>query len=225
MKSLFVILSLVYANAAVANLSDQDRWQFEVLLDEKKIGYHDFIVSEKDGNQTVSTQARFSVKLLFVNVFSYRHQNEEIWRDNCLSSINAETAANGKDFVVRGQAAAGEFQIQTESAESELPSCVMTFAYWNPEFLKADRLLNSQSGDYENVSITREGEEDLQVNGQAIQAIKYSVSGAAAPITLWYAAVDHRWLALESVVKGGRVLRYKPVSLPDAMPVSLAAGE
>jgi len=225
MERLFAILFLFYASGVSANLSGQDRWQFEVLLDDKKIGYHDFIVSEEDGRQTVSTEANFNVKLLFVNVFSYRHQNEETWRDNCLSSIRSETATNGKDFMLRGQASEGEFQIQTESYKNELPSCVMTFAYWNPEFLKADRLLNSQSGDYEEVIIAKEGEEELQVNGQDIQAIRYSVSGAAAPITLWYAAADHRWLALESVVKGGRVLRYKPLSLPDALTASHASGD
>lgn len=225
MKRLYATLFLFCASGAAANLSDQDRWQFEVLLDEKKIGYHDFIVSEDDGKQTVSTEAKFNVKLLFVNVFSYRHQNEEIWRDSCLSSINAETAANGKDFVVRGQATGGEFRIRTESTENKLPSCIMTFAYWNPEFLKADKLLNSQSGDYENVTITKEGEEQLQVNDQYIAAIRYSVNGAAAPITLWYATADHRWLALESVVKGGRVLRYKPITLPDATSASYASAE
>ena len=225
MNRLIAILFLFCVNAAVAGLSDQERWQFEVLLDEKKIGYHDFLVSEKDGKQTVSSEARFNVKLFFVNIYSYRHQTEEVWRDNCLSAIEAETAANGKDFLVRGKADAGEFKILTESNENELPPCIMTFAYWNPKFLKADSLLNSQTGDYENVSIDREGEEVLQVNGLDIRAIRYSVNGAAAPITLWYAAADHRWLALESMVNGGRVLRYKPVSLPESMPGFLAAGE
>ena len=62
------------------------------------------------------------------------------------------------------------------------------------------------------------------MNGQNIQAIRYSVSSAAAPITLWYAAVDNRWLALESVIKGGRILRYKPVKLPDTLSASSAVG-
>ena len=62
------------------------------------------------------------------------------------------------------------------------------------------------------------------MNGQNIQAIRHSVSGAGALITLWYAAVDNRWLALESVVKGGKILRYKPVRLPDTLSASNAAG-
>jgi hypothetical protein len=63
----------------------------------------------------------------------------------------------------------------------------------------------------------------LLANYQNIQAIRHSVTGAAAPITLWYAAVDSGWLALEFVVKGGRIRRYKPVRLPDTLFASNAA--
>ena len=224
MKSLLPLLVLSYAVAASANSPAQNSWQFEVLLDDKSIGYHNFILSEKNGRQVISAEARFNVKLLFVNFFSYRHQNEEIWEDNCLTSINAETLSNGTEFVVRGQTANEGFQIQSESSENKLPPCVMSFAYWNPEFLKAEKLLNSQTGDYEKVTIVKEGEEGLLVSGQNIHSIRYSVTGAAAPINLWYAAVDNRWLALESVVKGGRILRYKQMKLADTLSASNAAG-
>ena len=224
MKNLLTLLVLFYAVAASASSPPQDRWQFEVLLDDRPIGYHNFILSEKNGRQVISAEARFNVKFLFVNLFSYRHQNEEIWEDNCLTSINAETLSNGTEFVVRGQAASEGFQIQVESSANKLPPCIMSFAYWNPEFLKARKLLNSQTGDYEKVTIVKEGEEGLLVDGQNIHSIRYSVSGAAAPITLWYAAVDNRWLALESVLKGGRILRYKQVRLPNTLFASKTAG-
>jgi len=225
MKALWILSFLFYSFGASANTPTEGNWQFEVFLDEKKIGYHDFSVSEDQGIKRVSMEAQFNVKLLFVNVFNYRHQNEEVWRDNCLTSIDAETEANGKDYLVRGQAARGEFWLQSAPAENQMPACVMTFAYWNPEFLKATQLLNSQTGDYEEVTISKVGEEPLSVKGRDVSAIKYSVIGAAAPITLWYAAADHRWLALESEVRGGRTLRYNPIRLPEPVVTSDAAGE
>jgi len=210
------LLFILCVSAGNANSIDQARWRFEVLLDDKKIGYHDFIVSSDDGVQKVQSEAKFNVKLLFVNVFSYRHRNEETWQGNCLSSIDAETESNGKDFSVGGGSTDTGFQLKTEPLENQLPPCIMTFAYWNPDFLMAEQLLNSQTGEYEKVAIGREGEEVLTIDGQDISATKYSVSVAAGPITLWYAAEDQRWLALESVVTGGRILRYQPLSLPEA---------
>lgn len=216
-KNSLLASSIILCAASVhADAGDQARWEFDVLLDDKKIGYHDFIVSDADGVQTVRTEAKFDVKLLFVNLFSYRHENEEVWRDNCLTSIRAKTDSNGDEFIVRGEAAGGGFQVESESLEEDLPACIKTFAYWNPEFLSEDQLLNSQTGEYEEVSVAAVGTEMLNIKGQAVPALKYSVKAAAGAISLWYSAEDKRWLALESVVRGGKVLRYEPVNLPDA---------
>ncbi len=216
MQKLFITLFILYAVSANASLPDQAKWEFEVVLDGEKIGFHNFSVNADDGIQTVTTEAKFDVKLFFVNVYSYKHQNKEVWEDNCLAAIEAETDANGKDYEVRGKSNNGQFQMQSRTAEKDLPSCIMTYAYWNPDFLTADRLLNSQTGNFESVDITRVGEDVLTFNGQEIKAIKYSLSAEAGPITLWYAANDYRWLGLESTVRGGRVLRYEPISLPAA---------
>lgn len=225
MKRFPVIALLFYAMGASANTAGIDYWQFEILLDGKKIGYHDFTVNHAGGRQTVTMEAKFDVKLLFVKVFDYKHQNEEVWRDNCLASIDARTVSNGRDYLVRGQQAGGEFQLEAPSAEVELPPCVKSFAYWNPDFLKAERLLNSQTGDYEEVSITEECRESVLIDGKEIQAIKYSLTGAAAPLTLWYSAEDHRWLALESELRGGRILRYNPLQLPGSLAAPHNSGE
>ena len=155
---------------------------------------------------------------LFVNLYRYRHQSTEVWQDNCLRSIDSVTDANGKPFLVEGNLVAGQakanyFQVNTAGTETELPPCVMTFAYWNPIFLDEEKLLNSQTGIYEDVTITRIGEESLQLDGEAVAAVKYLIDLKAGPITLWYSANNFRWLALESVAAGGRILRYEPLTI------------
>ena len=156
--------------------------------------------------------------VFFVNLYRYRHQSTEVWQGNCLRSIDSETDANGKPFLVEGNLVAGQsndnyFQVNTAGTETELPPCVMTFAYWNPIFLDEDKLLNSQTGIYEDVTITRLGEESFQFNGNAVDSIKYHIDLKAGPITLWYSANDFRWLALESLAAGGRILRYEPLTI------------
>ena len=204
--------------SVIASPSQSSQWQFKVLLDNREIGTHHFTVSEANGRQTIQTEASFDVKVLFVNLYRYRHQSTEVWQGNCLRSIDSETDANGKPFLVEGNLVAGQsndhyFQVNTAGTETELPPCVMTFAYWNPIFLDEDKLLNSQTGTYENVTITRIGEVSLQLEGEAVAAVKYLIDLKAGPITLWYAANDFRWLALESVAAGGRILRYEPLTI------------
>lgn len=214
MKFCFATLLFLFTANASASLPQQSQWQFKVLLDSREIGSHQFTVSQVNGQQTIQTDASFDVKVLFVNLYRYRHQNTEVWQGNCLRSINAETDANGKQFSVAGQANDSYFQVNTASTETELPACIMTFAYWNPAFLTEDKLLNSQTGEYEDVTITRVGEESLRVNDEAVAAVRYLIDLKAGPITLWYGASDFRWLALESVAAGGRALRYEPLTIP-----------
>ena len=218
----FSFIFLLTINAA-AKPSPSSQWQFKVLLDNREIGTHHFTVTDSNGQQTIQTEASFDVNVLFINLYRYRHQSTEVWQGNCLRSINSETDANGKPFLVTGKLIAGQlvagqsndnyFQINTASAEKELPPCIMTFAYWNPAFLAEDKLLNSQTGIYEDVTITRIGEESLQLDGETVAAVKYLIDLKAGPITLWYAASNFRWLALESVAAGGRILRYEPLTI------------
>jgi hypothetical protein len=84
----------------------------------------------------------------------------------------------------------------------------MTFAYWNPDILTQKRLLNPQTGRLETVTIMPLGEDNVVVRGATVPARRYRISGPKHPIDLWYGA-DRNWLALQSTVDGGRLLRYQ----------------
>ena len=92
--------------------------------------------------------------------------------------------------------------------ESTLPGCVMTFAYWNPDFLREQRLLNTQTGEYIDVEAELVGDDVLTVRGDPMPTSRYRLTGESLDIELWYSR-DREWLALESVTEGGRRLRYE----------------
>jgi len=187
---------------AVAN------WDFDVYLDDKKVGNHLFSVSEVGGEKQVKSQASFKVKILLIPVYRYEHSAVERWTDNCLEQIDASTNANGKRIEVSGEQTVAGFVIQTGDSPVELPECVMTFAYWNPEFLDQPRLLNPQTGNYVDVSVEKVGEELLKVRGKPVAARRFRLTAHEVDLTLWYSP-DDEWLALESVAKGGQIIRYE----------------
>ncbi|MEH6556214.1 MAG: DUF6134 family protein [Oceanicoccus sp.] len=194
------------------------KWRFKVFLDQREIGFHDFRVTTSGEQLRMETTAEFDVKILFFNAYSYRHNNVELWNEDCLTSINSTTDANGDDFIVNGVADNDHFVVSDGSGTESLPNCIQTFAYWNPEFLNSSNLLNSQTGELESVSITFEAEDVVQVNGTAISAHRYLIDAKTAEITLWYSSEDARWLALQSVDGEGRKIRYVPVVIPDPSP-------
>ena len=84
----------------------------------------------------------------------------------------------------------------------------MTFAYWNPGFLEQPRLLNPQTGEYLDVDVTELGKDVVKIGGREIPARSVKLTAHKMDITLWYSS-DEQWLALESVAKGGRIIRYE----------------
>jgi hypothetical protein len=193
----------------------EKKWEFKVYLDDKHIGEHSFVVRDDANTQTIRSQANFDVKILFVTAFSYQHENTETWQNGCLSKIDASTVVNGKLSSVEGRREKGAFSMQTNDSATLLDECVSTFAYWDRDFLGRTQLLNSQTGELKPVKVSRLGQELYTYKNIAIEATRYEIVVDENPISLWYAQ-DGRWLGLETLAKGGRVLRYQPVDVPDA---------
>jgi hypothetical protein len=186
----------------------EQTWRFSVWLDDRKIGYHEFVLREQGAQWQLQSEASFEYKLLFVKLYGYQHENLETWEDGCLSRIESRTDANGTDYQVRGMRQDGRFVLEGAMGEQVLPACVMTFAYWNPDFLQADRLLNSQNGELVEVSVSPPQPDTLSVRGSEQPAIRYRLQAGKRDILLWYSE-DRQWLALETEARGGRRLRYE----------------
>lgn len=214
---------VLVGHAAAADAVERKRWQFAVSLDGKPIGSHSFEVQDHGAQQTVKSEARFDVKFLFVTAFRYRHENTEIWSEGCLSRIDAMTDSNGRKLTVRGALEGDVFAVQSNDGREELPSCVQTFAYWNQQFLGSQKLLNSQTGIYEDVSMDLEGRDQVSVAGERVEALRYRLTAPVGDLTLWYSADDSTWLGLEAPAKGGRKLLYQAVDVPAAASRQLAA--
>ncbi len=206
MKTLVLIVLAASASAASAN--DVRTWDFEVLLDNSTIGSHRFEVAELDNGYRVKSDASFDVRFLFVTAFRYRHSNTEIWQGDCLREFRSETRVNRRELAVSGRKVGGELVVDDGDQQNELEACVMSFAYWNPDFLEQDRLLNPQDGRYLDVSVDELPRQTIQVRGNDVEARVFQLRADKIEVTLWYSD-DNEWLALESVARGDRVLRYK----------------
>ncbi len=204
----FLLLAL--SVPALANMPENSvsRWEFDVYLNDKRVGQHHYEVSRTDGIEQVRSEASFNYKILFISAYRFQHSNSERWSDNCLLGFDAETNANGKRFDISGQRRTGSFTVDDGESSFELPECVMSFAYWNRDFLEQSSLLNPQTGEYVEVSVDDAGADSVVVRGEVVPATRYRLTAYGVDLTLWYSD-DDRWLALESVAKGGHRIRYE----------------
>lgn len=183
-------------------------WKFEVLLDDKPIGHHDFALKEDGPQRELRSDARFDVKLLFISAYRYRHHASETWNGNCLAKLSASTDDNGALSSVEASSDDRRLLVRNDTGNNAHEGCVMSFAYWNPAILRQPRLLNPQTGLLETVNVRQLPDTHVVVGQRAVPARHYKISGPANPIELWYAA-DGDWLQLASTVKGGMKLIYR----------------
>lgn len=202
-------LSVSLGVAGTVRAEPVRQWDFRVFLEDREIGYHSVRMTPQEDGTRVSTEARFDVKFLFISAFRYEHRSDEMWRDACLSGIDARTDKNGDELFVRGEANDNGISVRTHDGEQQLQGCVRSFAYWDPELLRATRLLNAQTGAYQPVQIEELGNAPLSVDGRVIAARKYRLLVDNAAVDLWYTP-DMKWLALESTTRDGYRLRYLP---------------
>jgi hypothetical protein len=190
--ALFLIAALSPLGASAG--ADASRvWDFVVRLDGREIGSHRFAVDETPDGLRVSSQANFSIKLLGVTVYRYRHSSREQWRNGCLSRIDASTDDNGSHVEVHGQQTPEGFAI--EGSDSPLTGCVMTFAYWNPRLPSQTHLLDPGTGRFVPVTIT------------ALPGSRgWRVTGSKHPIDVLWA--NGQWTGLDSLVDN-RHLTYR----------------
>jgi len=201
--AVFLVLSLdLQANT-------EKQWQFRVFLDDKEIGYHKVRLSPEEDGRRVSVEAKFDVKFFFITAYRYDHQTEEFWEGACLRDIQSRTDNNGEQLFIRKQAEGNNFTLETHDGQQELQGCVRSFAYWDPELLKTSRLLNTQTGEYQDVEIIELGNNPIEIEGRMVEAIQYRLMIEGSSIDLWYTP-DMNWLALQSITEGGYRLSYYP---------------
>jgi hypothetical protein len=212
---LCMLLAWQPAQALSEAVDQGEEWQFRALLDDRDIGFHRFNLDRSGTRETIRTEARFAVKLLFVTAYEYKHQNTEVWQDGCLHSISANTNDNGDRYALQGMENKDGFQLTLNEQSGDFDAgCISSFAYWDPRIIDETQLLNAQTGEIKSVSFTFEGLDTVEYQGNLIPSNRYRLNMDDGGITLWYERDNGRWLGLETQTGSGRMLRYVPESLP-----------
>ena len=186
-------------------IAEAQSWNFDVSMEGKPIGTHQFVLSEKENNQQIlKSEAKFNIKILSISFFKYHHQANETWENNCLKKLEAKTQENSKITVVKGVQEKSSFKLSSPNSTEMNAECVMSFAYWNPKILQQKKLINPQTGDYLSTNISALGQEVILAKGQSVKAEHYKIDTAKFKIDIWYGQ-DDEWLALQSLTEDGRI--------------------
>jgi hypothetical protein len=193
---------------AASALTDSGTYRFQVFLDQDPIGEHSFEIRSRGDAEQVSSRATFDINFWIFTAYRYRHESRETWRDGCLQTIEANTDDNGKRYRVQGEDAGEALDLSVNGESRRLPGCVMTFAYWDRDFLDQQQLLNPQTGELVPVRVLAQGTERIAFGSDEVTAARYKLSTEELDLILWYSD-EHGWMGLESDTGKGKTLRYQ----------------
>ena len=202
---------LIFLSAAIIAMPVMaEEWAFDVFLDKSKIGKHTFIL---DQNKQLTSRAKFNVKVLFIEAYSYNHTAKEQWKEDCLVGLQANTTENKVVTNVKGTVKDAGFEVTNGKTTQTLPACSMTFAYWNPKILTQSKLLNPQNAEYLDTQFENLGQETITVKGKPVETKHYKLKGNLngqnkLNIELWY-NLKNEWVALKSITPEGYTINYK----------------
>ena len=189
--------------------SNEQTWLFDVRIDGKDVGFHEFVTTQGPSGFDITARAKFRYRLLGVTLFSYDHEvREQYDADMCLVTIESETKTNNKVQRLTGMLTDDGYAMRATvgpDANTEMlvdQACLMTFAYWSPKLLTRQQLLNGQTGQIIDVAIGPVTTSDANQNPN-----QYFLKGDKMDITLGFGQ-DGQWRSLNSNLPNGRELTY-----------------
>ena len=179
--------AIAMASMLPLGVPDNGRLDFTVTRDGDAIGTHVFKF-RKHGQQTkVEIKTKIDYRFLSVPVYTFRHESNEIWIGDRLTSLISVTDDNGDSvrLKVAPLAKGTGLLVQKQDGHLKVERGIVPASLWNASLISKKRLLGTVGGDLLMTKATFVGDETISVKGKKIAVRHYRLSGGLKR-DLWY---------------------------------------
>ncbi len=148
----------------------------------KVIGYHIVGVTETADGYIVDAETRMRVKLGPIPLFKYDHESREVWKNGELVSLDSRTNHDGDRYFVEAERIDGVLMIDGSGYHGAAPAGAVPSSYWDKSFMETDAVIDTQTGEIIDVSVTRLGETRAPAG---LLAEQFLITGTLA-VNVWY---------------------------------------
>ena len=194
--------------------------RFDVLRNGEKVGRHVVAFRGTADGVQVESRSDIEVKLLFLTAYRFRYQSIEHWRGGKLTSLNAATNDDGELSRVEARREGAVLKVRTGSGEWQATPQTWPTTHWNMAQTTAPALLNTLTGNLNQVDVKDAGLEAINLGDGPREARRFVYSGDLA-VESWYDAAG-RWVKLRFPAEDGSTIEYicqscgGPLDLPAA---------
>jgi hypothetical protein len=192
------VSALTVAPPAEAAVPSGGRLDFTVLRDGDNIGHHELVFTNTANGLQVDIKTDVKVKVLFVTAYQFAHDGHEIWQNGRLVRLWSKTNDDGAAHELNAAAEGASLTVVGDGKRSSADGAIVPASLWNENILRGGTILNTLTGVPMAVQVQNLGAESVQVNGQAVQAWHFSITGDLQR-ELWF---DQNYVLVKVRFKG-----------------------
>lgn len=184
-----------------------DRLEFSVLRDGKVVGAHVTEFRQVEDELYVTSHMTIDIFLLFIHVYGLKYQTVEKWKSAELVSLDVKVVDGGDQLKFSAQRHQDILTVKLEDRSYDIGANVLSTNHWNVDVVDDRQVLNTLTGNLNNVQITAMGEETIAVQGGNLTANRYDYSGDLQDTSVWYDD-QGRWVKLRFKARDGSAIEY-----------------
>ena len=179
MKYLIAILFFIcfsQATAETIKIPKNNKILFDIIRKNKTIGSHIINFKKENGILNVDIKVDIKVKLGFITLYKYSHENNENWEKSELISISTKSLTNSKKkYIVNGEQKNDKFEFYGIDGRNIVERNVVPISYWNVNLLKRKNFLDTQKGIIREFTLSQLDSEKIIFDNNEVECIKYEI--------------------------------------------------
>ncbi|WP_173506327.1 DUF6134 family protein [Marinobacterium sp. xm-d-579] len=177
---------------------------YDVYRKGEPVGHYTLRFSDiTDDRVAAEIEMELTAKVFVFFNYEYRYQAKEVWQNDRLMQLNVKTVSNKKESSVTAVQKSDVLEtVDKKGRVHAYPAELMTTHHWYRQILDQRQVLNSITGNMDEISPESVGSALLDARGETVQLDGYRLGGDLDRTVSWYDR-DGRWRALEFKAKDG----------------------
>ena len=189
--------------AHVEHYKNLETLEYELFRNNKLIGFHKFQFLRNQDLLTVKSKIEFKIMKLGVELYSYKSESEENYKNSEFLSFKSKTNQNKKiKYVNIEKKDSNSLNVDGSSYKGSTSSDNIVGTWWNHKIVKSKAQISAISGRIIEHKVTFIGKENIKIGNKNFEALHFNFSSSNVNLPknkklntdIWYDEKTLLWL-------------------------------
>ena len=188
----------------VDHYSNFNYLEYELLRNNKTIGYHKYNFKRNGSNLTIESEVHFKITKLGVDLYNYFAKSNENYHNGTFKSYSSKTKQNKKNRYVniKTDSINGDLIINGSSYKGKANKNFIVGTWWNHEIIKAKAQISGISGRIIEQTVTFIGKEEIKIGNKIYKTLHFNFKSSDKTLPeskklntdIWYEEGTYLWV-------------------------------